>query len=166
MDKNSNDWIILGVFLLVIGLILAVYSIATYTEIKSLGEKIDFELIDDNKSLSSSEKYYKYLTIADYLNQNISKNKNLPIKNSSCVYLDFAQHNAIELYTLTDTRLEADEYKLQTATENVKALRTLLDSYNTCPKSKLYKAELDKILTDSEKKNRSIEQQYEYQSFE
>ncbi len=158
MDKSSNDWLMLGIFLLVIGFILAVYSIATYTEIKSLGEKIDFELIDDNNSLSSSEKYYKYLTIADYLNQKINKNKNLPIKNSSCVYLDFAQHNAIELYTLTDTRLEVDEYKRKTATENVKALRTLLDSYNTCQKSKLYKAELDKILTDSEKKKNSLYQ--------
>ncbi len=154
MEKSSNDWLMLGVFLLIVGLLLAVYSIATYTEIKSLGEKIDFELIDDNNSLSSSEKYYKYLTIADYLNQKINKNKNLPVKNSSCVYLDFAQHNAIELYSLTDTRLEADEYKLKTAKDNVKALRTLLDSYNTCPKSKLYKAELDKILTESEKKNR------------
>ena len=149
MDKSSNDWLMLGIFLLAIGLILAAYSIATYTEIQSLGEKIDFELIDDNNSLSSSEKYYKYLTIADYLNQKINKNKNLPIKNSSCVYLDFAQHNAIELYTLTDTRLEADEYKQTTAKENVKALRTLLDSYNTCPKSKLYKAELYKILSSS-----------------
>ncbi len=158
MDKSSNDWLMLGIFLLVIGFILAVYSIATYTEIKSLGEKIDFELIDDNNSLSSSEKYYKNLTIADYLNQKINKNKNLPIKNSSCVYLDFAQHNAIELYTLTDTRLEVDEYKRKTATENVKALRTLLDSYNTCQKSKLYKAELDKILTDSEKKKNSLYQ--------
>ena len=65
MEKSSNDWLMLGVFLLIVGLLLAVYSIATYTEIKSLGEKIDFELIDDNNSLSSSEKYYKYLTIAD-----------------------------------------------------------------------------------------------------
>lgn len=152
MNKSSNDWLMLGMFLLAVGIILAVYSVATYKEIKTLGEKIDFELIDDNNSLSSSEKYYKYLTIADYLNQKINKNKNLPIKNSSCVYLDFAQHNAIELYTLTDTRLEADEYKLTTAQENVKTLRTLLDSYNTCPKSSLYKAELDKLINDSKKK--------------
>ena len=149
MNKSSNDWLMLGMFLLTVGIILAVYSVATYIEIKSLGEKIDFELIDDNNSLSSSEKYYKYLTIADYLNQKINKNKNLPIKNSSCVYLDLAQHNAIELYTLTNTRLEIDEYKLTTAKENVKTLRALLDNYNTCPKSSLYKAELDKLINES-----------------
>jgi hypothetical protein len=150
MGKNTNDWLILGIFILVVGLVLAVYSISTYVEIKNLGEKIDFELVDDNHNMSSTDKYYKYLTFAEFLNQKLDKNKNLIIKSSSCTYVDFAQHNAIELYMLTSKSLEGDEDKQNVAAGNIRALNSKLDNYGTCAKTKQYKAELDTLLKEIE----------------
>jgi len=154
MDKKSiNDWMGLGIFLLVTGLILAVYSVCTYVEIKSLGEKVDFELIDDNNNLSDSEKYYKYVTISDYLNQKLDKNANLPVKNTACIYTDYAQHNALELYYLT--KKFSDEDKVSTAAGNVRSLYNRLDSYNTCKKTSQYKQELQNIITEIEKRQKN-----------
>ena len=74
MDNNTNnDMLLLGVSILIIGIMLGTYSFATYQETKNLEQKIDFEIIDDNNELTSEEKYYKYLSIADFLNQKLDK---------------------------------------------------------------------------------------------
>ncbi|MBQ8460716.1 hypothetical protein IJ541_11540 [bacterium] len=152
MDKNSNnEMMMLGVGILIIGLILAIYSISTYVEIKDLGEKIDFEMIDDNNQLSSTDKYYKYLAIADFLKKKLEKNKNIPIKNSSCIYLDYAQHNAIELYRLTSKKMDSDITKKNVAAGNIRTLYNALDNYKTCKKSYEYKTELGNLLDEIEK---------------
>ena len=147
-NKTNNELIMLGTGILILGLALGSYSLSTYVETKELASKIDFELIDDNNELSSTEKYYKYISIADFLNQKLSKNKNLAIKTTSCVYLDYAQHNAIELYRLTNRKLDMDDTKKSVAAGNVRSLYNMLDNYTTCKKSLLYKSELQKILTD------------------
>jgi len=162
MNKNLNDWLAFGIFLLIIGLILLVYSVCTYVEVKSLGEKVDFELIDDNADLSYSDKYYRYLSIADFLNQKLDKNKGLPIKNTSCIYLDYAQHNAIELYELTNKNATPDTSKQNTAAGNIRSLYSRLDNYNTCKKTPLYKSELQKLITEIEKKNNAQEKMNDF----
>ena len=147
-NKTNNELMMLGTGILILGLALGSYSLSTYIETKELASKIDFELIDDNNELSSTEKYYKYISIADFLNQKLSKNKNLAIKTTSCVYLDYAQHNAIELYRLTNRKLDMDDTKKSVAAGNIRSLYNMLDNYTTCKKSLLYKSELQKILTD------------------
>ena len=147
-NKTNNELMMLGTGILILGLALGSYSLSTYVETKELASKIDFELIDDNNELSSTEKYYKYISIADFLNQKLSKNKNLAIKTTSCVYLDYAQHNAIELYRLTNRKLDMDDTKKSVAAGNIRSLYNMLDNYTTCKKSLLYKSELQKILTD------------------
>ena len=149
--SNNNDLLMLGIMFLVIGGALGVYSISSYLELKNLGDKIDFELIDDNNQMSSTDKYYKYLSFADFLNQKLNKNKNIPIKYASCVYLDYAQHNAIELYRLTSRRMELDESKRSVAAGNVRGLVTMLDNYKTCNKTQSYKTELNNILDEIQK---------------
>ncbi len=153
MENNSNNQLMLGVILLVIGLFVAIYSISSYSEIKSLGEKINFEDIDANIQLSTSDKYYKYLSNADFLNQKLNKNKDILIKNASCVYLDYAQHNAIELYNLTYKKMERDEARQSVAAGNVRALYNMLDNYKTCSKSAGYKTELQNLLDDIQNSN-------------
>ena len=149
--SNNNDLLMLGIMFLVIGGALGVYSISSYLELKNLGDKIDFELIDDNNQMSSTDKYYKYLSFADFLNQKLNQNTNIPIKNASCVYLDYAQHNAIELYRLTSRRMELDESKRSVAAGNVRGLVTMLDNYKTCNKTQSYKTELNNILDEIQK---------------
>lgn len=149
--SNNNDLLMLGIMFLVIGGALGVYSISSYLELKNLGDKIDFELIDDNNQMSSTDKYYKYLSFADFLNQKLNQNKNILIKNASCVYLDYAQHNAIELYRLTSRRMELDESKRSVAAGNVRGLVTMLDNYKTCNKTQSYKTELNNILDEIQK---------------
>lgn len=158
MDKKTNsELMLLGTGILIVGLILGVYSISTYTEVKELEQKIDFELIDDNNDLSSSEKYYKYIQIADFLNQKLNKNKNLAIKNSSCIYLDYAHHNAIELYRLTNRKLDMDETKKSVAAGNIRGLFNMLDNYGTCKQAQKYKIELQNILLDIQKEEKVVD---------
>lgn len=147
-NNTNNDMLILGASILIIGLMLGTYSFATYKETKTLEQKIDFELIDDNNELSSEEKYYKYLSIADFLNQKLNKNKDILIKNSSCVYLDFARHNAIELYKLTNRKFDMDDAKKSVAAGNIRGLYNILEYYNTCKQTETYKTELKNILDD------------------
>lgn len=149
--SNNNDLLMLGIMFLVIGGALGVYSISSYVELKNLGDKVDFELIDDNNQMSSTDKYYKYLSIADFLNQKLNQNENIPIKNASCVYLDYAQHNAIELYRLTSRRMELDDSKKSVAAGNVRGLVNMLDNYKTCNKTQTYKTELNNILDEIQK---------------
>ncbi len=152
MDKNTNnDLLILGISILIIGILLGTYSFATYKETKNLGQKIDFELIDDNNELTPEDKYYKYLSIADFLNQKLNKNKDILMKNSSCIYLNYAQHNAIELYKLTNRKFDSDDAKKSVAAGNIRTLFNTLDYYNTCKQTENYKIELKNILDDIEK---------------
>ncbi|MBR6722741.1 hypothetical protein IKL64_04740 [bacterium] len=156
-NNTNNELIMLGSGILILGLVLGSYSFSTYLEVKELSQKIDFELIDDNNELSSSEKYYKYITIADFLNQKLNKNKNLAIKNSSCVYLDYAHHNAIELYRLTNRKLDMDDTKKSVAAGNVRGLYNMIDNYGTCKKAAQYKSELQNILTDIQKEEKAAD---------
>ncbi len=151
MNKTANDLLMLGITFLIMGLLLMSYSLSTYKEVKVLGEKIDFEELDNNVQMSMSDKYFKYLSNSDFLNQKLNKNKNLWIKNASCVYLDYAQHNAISLYRLTYSGLQTEESRKSVAAGNVRALYNMLDNYKTCQQASSYKTELKNILDDIQK---------------
>lgn len=148
MDKSSNGLLYSGVLILLVGLLLLSYSISTYSEVKNLSQKIDFVEVDNNNQMSTSDKYYKYLSYSDYLNEKLKKNKNILIKNTSCVYLDYAQHNAIALYRLTYSGLQSDESRQSVAAGTVRGLYNMLDNYKTCKQTTNYKAELNEILND------------------
>ena len=154
MNRNkssaSNDLLMLGIGILLIGLILTAYSISTYIEVKNLNEKIDFNSISNNLKLSSNDKYNRYLEISEFLTKKLIQNKNIPLKNSSCVYLDYAQNNAILLYNLTDIKMEGDIAKKSVAAGNIRTLYGLYDNYKTCKQSENYKKELKKYLSDIE----------------
>lgn len=150
-SNNTNNLLFLGISILVIGLFLLSYSITTYKEVQSLANKIDFEELDNNNQMSSSDKYFKYLSISDYLNQILNKNKNLLMKNSACVYLDYAQHNAISLYKLTYSGVQTEETRKSVAAGNIRNLYTMLDNYKTCKQTENYKTELKNILDDIQK---------------
>lgn len=150
-----NDWIKLGIFFIIIGLGLSIYSINSYNDISSLKKQIDFDLIDDNIELSNTEKYYKYLSFADFLNQKLDKNKNLPIKNSSCIYLDYAEHNALEMYFITKKFINNETSRKDAAAGNIRTLYNKLPSYNTCKNAALYRQELEKIITEIETAEKS-----------
>ena len=151
-DKNSaiNEMLMFGVGILIIGLILASYSVSTYMEIKDLGEKIDFEMIDSDTKLTASDKYYKYVAISEFLTKKLNKNKSIPIKNASCVYMDYAQTNALKMYYLTDKKLNFDVAKKNASAENIRNLNNMYDSYKTCKHQAEYKAELAEILKEIE----------------
>jgi len=153
--SKYNDWFKLGVFFIIIGLALSIYSINSYNDISSLKKQVDFDLIDDNIEMSNTEKYYRYLSIADFLNQKLDKNKNLPIKNSSCIYLDYAEHNALEMYFLTKKFTNNDPSKSDAAAGNIRNLHNKIANYNTCKNAALYKQELEKIITEIETAEKS-----------
>ena len=155
----NNDLLMLGITFLIVGIAVGSYSYSTYNEVKKLDSQIDFEMIDNNNSISTSEKYNKYIAFADFLNQKLAKNQNIPIKNTACVYLDYAQHNAIELYNLTDTKMDIDESKKIIAAENIRGLYNMLGNYKTCKKSATYKQELSEIIQKIEKKQ-NIKSEY------
>ena len=148
--RNPNDLLILGGAILLLGILLMSYSISTYRETKSLEDKIDFAEIDNNNSMSSSDKYFKYLSIADFLNQKLKKNEGLLMKNSSCVYLDYAQHNALALYRLTYNGMQTEESRRSVAAGNIRNLYSMLDNYKTCKQSNDYKKELYAILDSTD----------------
>lgn len=148
MDKDTNGLLYSGVLILLIGLLLLSYSISTYSEVKNLAQKIDFIEVDNNNQMSTSDKYYKYLSYSDYLSEKLKKNKNILVKNTSCVYLDYAQHNAVALYRLTYNGLQPDESRQSVSAGIVRGLYNMLDNYKTCKQSTNYKAELKEILDD------------------
>lgn len=148
---NTNNQILLGALILITGLMLLSYSISSYREVKSLSEKIDFEELDNNTQMATTEKYFKYLSNADYLNQYLNKNKNILMKNTSCTYLDYAQHNAIELYKLTYNGIQTEESRKSVAAGNIRNLIKIMDNYGTCKQTPLYKSELNNILTEIQK---------------
>lgn len=151
MSKNSNNLLLIGLTILIVGLFLLSYSISTYKEVKDLASKIDFEELDYNNMMSSSDKYFKYLSYSDYLNQNLKRNKDLLLKNTSCVYLDYAQHNAVSLYKLTYRGFQTEYSRKNVAAGNVRALYNMLDNYKACKQYSAYKLELEHILEDIQK---------------
>lgn len=153
MEKSYNNWLALGVSILVMGILLMTYSLTTYKQTKTLADKIDFQEVDNNIQMSTSDKYFKYLSYADYLNDKLKKNKNLLFKNSTCNYVDYAQHNAISLYKLTYSGLQTDETRQNVAAGNIRSLLSMLDNYNTCKQTQSYKSELQNLLDDIQKTN-------------
>lgn len=151
MNNNSNNFLLIGVIILIIGLFLMSYSVSTYKEVQDLASKIDFEELDNNNMMSSSDKYFKYLSYSDFLNQNLKKNKDLLLKNASCVYLDYAQHNAISLYKLTYRGFHTEFTRKNVSAGNVRSLYNMLDNYKSCKQYSAYKSELEHILEDIQK---------------
>lgn len=148
---SNNKLLVIGICTIILGIGLFVYSINSYAQINSLSTKIDFEELDNNTRMPSSDKYYKYLSYAEILNQYLNKNKNLPIKNTSCAYLDYAQHNSISLYKLVYKGLQEDTSRREVAESNIQQLNDMLENYKTCPKTPQYKTELTNILDEIEK---------------
>lgn len=151
MNKKNNNLLALGISILVLGLMLLSYSISSYTELKSLDEKMNFDELDNNVQMSTTDKYYRYLSNSDFLTQKLNKNKDLLFKNSTCVYLDYAEHNAVSLYELTYNGVQTDDSRKDVAAGNLRSLLKILDNYRTCKQSSTYKDELKHILDDIEK---------------
>ena len=129
---------------------LLIYSIASYSEIKLVTDKIDFDNLDNNNQISTSDKYYQYLSIWDTLNQKLEKNKNLPVKNLSCAYLDYTQHNIKSMYKLIYKSANEDTTRRSVVEGNIKTLSDMYKNYKTCRKTALYLDELDKMLEEIE----------------
>lgn len=151
MNIKNNNLLALGISILVLGLLLLSYSISSYTELKSLDDKMNFDELDNNVQMSTTDKYYRYLSNSDFLNQKLNKSKDLLFKNSTCVYLDYAEHNAVSLYELTYNGVQTDDSRKDVAAGNVRSLLKMLDNYRTCKQSSTYKDELKHILDDIEK---------------
>jgi len=151
MNKNYNNLLIWGVCAIIFGIILLCYSIKSYSEIKYLNTKIDFDELDHNNQISTSDKYYKHLSIGDYLTQKLEKNKNLPIKNTSCAYLDYQQHNLMSLYRLIYKTANDDQSRRAVVEGNLRSYLLLMDNYKTCRKYNQYKAEIQSKLDEIER---------------
>lgn len=148
--KSYNGLLTLGIVSIIAGLALLIYCITSYSEIKLVTDKIDFDELDNNIHMSTSDKYYKHLSIWDSLNRKLEKNKNLPIKNMSCAYLDYSQHNIKSLYKLIYKSANDDSSRRAVVEGNIKSLSDMYDNYKTCRKTALYKEELDKMLNEIE----------------
>lgn len=148
--KSYNGLLTVGIISILAGLALLVYCITSYSEIKLVTDKIDFDELDNNIHISTSDKYYKHLSIWDTLNQKLEKNKNLPVKNMSCAYLDYAQHNIKSMYKLIYKSANEDSSRRSVVEGNIKTLSNMYDNYKTCRKTALYKDELDKMLDEIE----------------
>lgn len=148
--KSYNGQLVFGICAIISGLFLLMYSIASYSEVKLVTDKIDFDMIDNNNQISISDKYYKYLSIWDTLNQKLEKNKNLPIKNMSCAYLDYAQHNVKSMYKLVFKSANEDLERRSVVEGNIKTLSEMYNNYTTCRKTALYQEELKNMLDEIE----------------
>ncbi|MBR1425408.1 hypothetical protein IJ579_07595 [bacterium] len=155
MGKNS-DLLAVGIVVLIIGVLLLAYSASSYTEIRALKGKIDFYELENNNRMPDSEKYTQFLMNADYLNKKLDQNKNLIIKNAACAYADYAQHNAIGLYHLTQS--QADTSKKTVAQGNMRSLYSVLSSYKSCKNTNNYRMQLQQILDSEDKINDFYEQ--------
>ncbi|MBP3821225.1 hypothetical protein J6G99_06235 [bacterium] len=150
-ESSGNKMLLLGLGIIILGLALLIYSLTYYAEVKSLESKIDFEELDNSNQISTSDKYYKYLTYSDYLNQVLNKNKNILLKNVSCVYLDYAQHNTLALYKLIFKGASDDTQRRGVVEGNIRSLSNMLDNYGICKQTPKYKEELKNILDDIRK---------------
>ena len=148
MKKNYNKLLILGISIIIVGLALLIYSLTSYSEIKLVTDKIDFDNLDNNIHMSTSDKYFEHISILDMLNRKLEKNKNLPIKNKSCAYLDYSQHNIKSLYKLIFKNANEDTARRSVVEENIKSLLAMYDNYKTCRKTPAYKEELEQMLDE------------------
>ena len=151
MKKNSyNDLLYLGIFILFVGISLLCYSIVSYKEVKKLESQIDFEELEDPK-LPSSKKYDKYIIISDFLNNNLEKYKNLPVKSTVCIYLDYSQHNAISLYNLVYNSNTGDQVQKDSTLKYLKYLYSQYGNYKTCKSYESYHKEIANLVDKAEK---------------
>ena len=148
--KSYNGLLILGIVSIIAGLSLLIYCITSYSEIKLVTDKIDFDELDNNIHISTSDKYYKHLSIGDTLNAKLEKNKNLPIKNMSCAYLDYSQHNIKSMYKLIFKSANEDSNRRSVVEGNIKSLNEIYNYYKSCRKTALYQDELAKMLKEIE----------------
>lgn len=156
MDKDTKGLLILGVSILALGLVLLGYSISSYLETKELANKIDFNELENNNQMPDNDKYFQYLSNADFLNQKLKQNKNLIIKNSSCIYLDYAKHNAIGLYKLVQNQSEFTRQNV--AKGNIKTIESVIENYKSCKNYKANKESLKRILDNDDRVNELYEQ--------
>jgi hypothetical protein len=164
--ERDNSLLFKGMLILGFGLILCGYSLFSYLDIKNFAKNVDFELVDGNIEMTAEEKYYKYITFADYINQKLNKNKSLPIKTSSCTYLNYAEHNALELYRITTTSLSGDISKVNFAKSNIRDLNSIIDSYSTCKSYPEFKTELKDLISEIENEaNSDIDNEIKMQKF-
>ena len=146
MNKNYNNLLFLGLFIVVVGIFLFVYSFSSYMEVKNLSQRIDFDDLDNNNYVSTNDRYYKYLSIGEFLNAKLEKNKKLPIKHTACVYLDYAQHNVLSEYKLIFNSSDLEDPRKDVVEANIKRLDEMLDNYTVCKNTSTYKAELQNTL--------------------
>lgn len=147
---SNNKLITLGITLVTAGLLLLYYSISIHIEERALVEKIDFITVDDNYSTPSAEKFNKHIEYAQYLQEKLEGNKNLPIKNVACVYLDFAQENTIELSNLINKNFSTDTEKISKVAKLVRQYSKVSENYKTCSKYSQYATETEGILSELE----------------
>ena len=157
MNKNYNNMLALGLFIVVCGIFMLVYSFSSHMEVKNLSNKIDFDSLENNNRMSTSDKYYKYLFYAETLESKLKKNSNLPFKNTSCVYLDYAQHNIVSMYKLIFNAADFEDERKGVTEEKIKNLEEILGKYTTCRQAAQYKTELENI----QKEIAYSEEQYE-----
>ena len=150
-SNSSNKMIFLGIGIIVIGLVLLVYSLTYYAEIRNLEKRIDFEELDNSNQISTSDKYYKYLSYSDFLFQMLNKNRKILFKNASCAYLDYAQHNTLALYKLIFKSASQDSSRKSVVEGNIRSLYKITDDYGICKQAPKYKEELRNILDDIQK---------------
>lgn len=150
MKRNYNGLLTLGISAIILGLALLIYSITSYSEIKVVTNNIDFDELDNNIHIPTSDKYHKYLSIGDTLNKKLEKNKNLPIKNMSCAYLDYAQHNIKSLYKLIYKSANEDSTRRAVVEGNIKSLSDMYQYYTSCRKTSQYIEELNKMKDEIE----------------
>ncbi len=155
-ERKYNKTLFSGVILTIIGLCLLAYSVYSYFEVKSLENRIDFITLEDNQQISTSDKYYQHLDIADFLTKKLKQNKRLLIKNSSCIYLDYAQHNILDLYKLIFKGGHEDSVKKDVVEGNINSLYTMLDHYGSCKQTSNYQSEL-KLLLEEIKHSQELE---------
>ena len=148
-NKNYNGMIALGITATIIGIIMLMYSFVSYSEKKLLSDKIDFDSIDNNNQISTSEKYYKYSSILDILITKLEKNKNLPYKNMSCAYLDYAQHDIKSMYKIVYKGANDELSKRETVKKNIEKLSDIYKYYKNCKTTALYTQELENMLKES-----------------
>lgn len=150
-NKTYNNLLIGGICAIILGIALLCYSVRSYSEIKYLNNKIDFDELDNNTQIPTSDKYYKHLSISDFLNQKLEKNKNLPVKNTSCAYLDYQQHNMLSLYRLIYKTANDDSTRKSVVEGNMRSYLRIMDSYKTCRKYNQYKNEIQNKIEEIEK---------------
>ena len=160
MDNTGNKRLYLGLFITIVGLFLLLYSFLIAVEEQKLNKYVDLEYLVENTDMTSTEKYYKYLDITDYLSNYVKKNKDLPIKNLSCKYMDYYYETTIDFYDLVDKKFSTDVSKTEVASAQLQNCFNTLKDYSTCPNASKYKEDIEQYLINDSK----TEELYDYNS--